>query len=108
MELTNIETEVNAVLTEFLILTADIKAKTKRLEEIKKWCKDRGTFSTSKFVCSVNLRTRTGLAGLEIVIDAIGKQILEDNDLIRTSEFLLVTVSKKETIIVKEPEYEFE
>ncbi len=89
------EDQVNALLAEYLALQEELKIKGKRYDEIRNWCKAQGTFATDQYVCAVKLQTRVGLAGLETVTTALGREILEENDLIRESEFLLVSVSPK-------------
>lgn len=95
MKQTNVEAQINDLLREYIFLKDEIRIKTKRLSEIQTWLKSKGTFSTDLYVCAVKLQTRTGLAGLEVVAEAIGRAILEEHDLIRVSEFLLVNVSAK-------------
>lgn len=85
--------EINAVLTEFLSLKQELKLKETRLKEIQTWCKEQGSFATDVYVCSVTDRSRTGLVGLEKAIEALGKELLEQHDLITTSTFSVVSVS---------------
>lgn len=88
-----VETQVEQVLAELLLLEQEVKIKSKRIDEIRKWCKEQGSFSTMNYVCVVKPRTRVGLAGLEVVAAAIGQDILEQFNLIKQSTFYMVTVS---------------
>ncbi len=88
-------THLDEMLQELIALEQDVKIKYKRIEEIKAWCKEQGSFATDHHVCSVKEHTRTGLAGLDVVAKALGRDLLEDLDLIRVSQFLTVHVSKR-------------
>lgn len=88
-------TDVDVILHELLVLEADVKVKVKRIDEIKTWCKQQGSFDTEMFVCAVKERSRTGLVSLQKAIDAIGEEILRDNNLIQTSTFLIVMVAAR-------------
>lgn len=79
-------------IAEFLLLQDMIKKATKRLEEIKKACKECGSFYTSTYTVSVIDQTRTGIAGLEEVKEFISEDILNKYDLIRTSTFQIVKI----------------
>src|SRR5579859_2409608 len=82
------------VLEELLELEKDVKPKLKRIEEIKSWCKEKGSFHTDKYVCSVQTRTRTCLVSLEKATLALGKTMLESFNLIQESVFKVVSVSE--------------
>lgn len=82
----------NEELAEYLTLQAQIKAMTKRLEEIKKEIKKCGSFYTSKYSVSVTTQSRTGIAGLEEVKEFINEEILNKYGLIRKSEYQLVHI----------------
>lgn len=86
---------VDKMLTELIDLERDVRLKSKRIEAIKSWCKEQGSFSTQFHVCSIKEHTRVGLVGLEKVANAIGRDILEDLDLINISQFSTVHVSRK-------------
>lgn len=86
------------VLDEYLELQEESKAILKRIDEIREALKEKGSFATYNFVCTVWEQERTGIAGLKEVTSAIGMEILMENDLIRTSRFLMVKVAK---IVIK-------
>lgn len=79
-------------LEEMIMLQAQIKQMQKRVDEIKKWCRDIGSFYTANYTVSVVKRTRTGLAGLPEVLEFIDAAILNKHGLIRESQYELVEV----------------
>lgn len=87
--------QIDIVLDELLNLEDDIKPKLKRIEEIKTWCKEQGSFCTDYHVCSIKEHTRTAIVSLKKAVDALGKEMLESFGLIQTTEFKTVHVSKK-------------
>lgn len=91
---TEIITE-DMLLAELLEIEAEIKPRLKRLELLKQWCKDRGTFSTDNYVCAIKPRSRTCLVSLDKAIEALGKEMLESFSLIQTISFLTVHVNKR-------------
>lgn len=82
------------ILEEYLKLDREIKEKTKRLEELKEWCKSKGSFATQLFVCALMPRERTSLAPLDEVAAALGKDALERFNLIRRHSFCIVQVTR--------------
>lgn len=78
---------VESILKEYLQLEEEVKLKKKRLDEIKNWCKCVGSFNTYNYACLIKEQSRTGIVGLERVIAAIGRDILEENNLISVSYF---------------------
>ncbi len=86
---------LDKMLDELLLLEIDVKEKVKRIEAIRTWCKQQGSFSTELHVCSVKSHSRTGLVSLEKAVKALGRDLLENFELINTSTFLTVQVSKK-------------
>lgn len=73
-------------------LQAQIKQMQKRVDEIKKWCKEIGSFYTANYTVSIVKRTRVGLAGLPEVLEFIDAAILHKHGLIRSSQYELVEV----------------
>ena len=90
----NCRTPTDAELEEFLHLQKAVKPMLKRIEEIRSLCKERGSFFTANYVCSVKLQERRGMAGLDECIDALGQELLDKHELIRLSSFLLVYVAR--------------
>lgn len=88
--------DIDSRLEELLRLKAEVKPMVKRIEELNAWCKLRGTFCTTEYVCSVEKRTRTGLVSMDEAVSILTREVIEKMGLSRTSEFLLVHVSKKE------------
>lgn len=84
----------DAELEEYLNLTARLKFIQERVDEIKETCKSVGSFSTGKYVCAVTDQERRGIAGLDEVIKALGKDVLYQNGLIRLSVYQVVRVSE--------------
>lgn len=82
-------------LDEFISLNHEITEKTKRLNEIKELLKEIGSFSTTTHVCAVFDQSRTIMASVPEAILVFGKQMLVENDLIKTSCFKVVKVSRK-------------
>lgn len=80
-------------LRELLVLMDKVKIMSKRIEEIKDFCKERGSFATKNFVCAVLAQQRVGIAPLKEVIDCFGRETLEKYALIKLSEFQIVKVS---------------
>lgn len=85
-------------LKELLALEAEVKPKLKRIEEIKTWCKDQGSFATLHYVCAVIPRQRTCLVSLDKAVTALGKEMLESFNLIQTVTFSIVNVSEKSVV----------
>lgn len=83
-----------AELKEYIELTMMIKRLEARRDEIKELCKASGSFCSRNFVLSVTDQSRTGLVGLEFVEKALGREILDYHNLIQTSWFQVVRVSK--------------
>ena len=88
----------NTLLKELLDLEAEVKPKVKRIEEIKTWCKDQGSFSTDSFVCSIKPHTREGMVPLSIAVERVGRDTLEEFELIKMTEYSTVNVSPKATL----------
>lgn len=86
-------TPTDAELKEFLELQQTIKVATKRLEEIKAVCKERGTFHTRLYACVVVEQPQERLAGLESVSLVFGRDVLESNGLINRFSSLIVKVA---------------
>jgi hypothetical protein len=87
-------TAVEALLTEYLKLLEDIKPMSKRIEEIRAWCKEMGPFATDHFVCSIEDRERTGVVPLQELIEILGKEKIEALGLTKTCAFSIVHVSR--------------
>lgn len=87
--------QINQILTEFMQLQTVAKQCAKRIDEIKDWCKEKGTFNTNKFVCAVMKRSRTGMVSIEKATKQVGLPFLEANMLIQVSEFEIVQVTEK-------------
>lgn len=85
----------NKILDELMHLEQQSKIIDARITEIRSACKDAGSFSTSKYVCAVTTQTRTGLASLALVETALGRQILEQHNLIKTTEYKTIKVCPK-------------
>lgn len=85
----------DGILDEYISLNTEVLEKTKRLEQIKKVLKTIGSFSTELHVCAVIDQSRTTIASLPEVESILGKQLLIENDLIKTTWFKIVRVSKK-------------
>lgn len=86
---------VDSILKELLVLQADIGPKIKRINEIKAWCIEAGSFSTLNHVCSVAIRERTGLVSLDKAIEVLGEKLLKEKGLIQTISFQVVSISSK-------------
>lgn len=84
------------VLKEYKELEAKAKAIEARRKELSDQMKAKGSFSTRNYIVEVETRSRTSLAGLEAVAEIVGRDVLESNDLIKTSQYDIVRVSKKE------------
>lgn len=83
------------LVREYFELQEQAKAIEERRSELSDKLKEMGTFSTREFNVVVEIRNRTALKGLEIVAKAVGREVLEENDLITTSQFKTVRVIKK-------------
>lgn len=86
----------NDLLEELFSLLQDAKVIDKRIEELKAYCKDKGSFYTKDYVCAVNGRSRMSMVGVEEAIAKLGKEFLMGHNMIRSHNFLAVTVAKKE------------
>lgn len=83
------------MLSELIELEEEVKVASKRIHEIREWCKAQGSFCTEFYVCSVQPRSRTGIAALDKVVKALGRDILEEHELISTSSFSVISVTRK-------------
>lgn len=88
--------EANKKLAELVYLQNNVKPMLSQIEKIKKWCKEQGTFNTDLYVCVIEPRKRTGMVSMEEAIEILSLEVIEKLNLSRTSEFLLVHVSKKD------------
>lgn len=86
--------EMNKIFRELMELESDIKPKVKRIAEIKAWCKELGTMSTDEYVCCITMRQRTCLVGLDQVVNALGRTILDEMKLIQVVEYQVVNISE--------------
>lgn len=82
-------------LKEYLFLQACIKQWTVRLEEIRRACKEAGSFCTENHVCAVYIQEQTRMASLETTVSALGKELLEDNGLINHLSFQVVKIAER-------------
>lgn len=83
----------NEELEEYLFLSERIKLLEKRLDEIKKACKECGSFHTDKYVVAVVDQERRGLVGLAQAEKALGLDLLLKHNLINVSVFQVVKVA---------------
>ncbi len=83
------------LLEELIELEAELKPKVRRLDELKTMMKDRGSFATDLHVCAVNEQTQRRLVSLDKAVAALGKDMLENFELIQTITFKTVKVSRK-------------
>lgn len=88
-------TPTDSDLREFIALQTTIKIMQKRLDEIKEVCKERGSFCSNNYTCTVLVQERLALLGLDHVQKALGKEILEKHELIKMSTFQVVKVARK-------------
>lgn len=86
-------TPTDLELKEFLELNDTIKQLTKRLDELKEMCRNRGTFHTSRFACVVVEQAQERLAGLSEVCKVYDRGELEMHGLINRSISLIVKVA---------------
>lgn len=96
MELVVLNTNEHSdqLLDELLVLEAEIKDMSKRVDEIKKWCKERGSFSTSKYVCAIKTRSMVKLVSLEVATKILGTDMIQECGLTQTITFPVVSVSR--------------
>ena len=80
------------VLAEYCKLLEEVKSKNRWLEEIKSACKDRGSFATSEYVCTVEKQQRQALPGLDVVCQSIQRDTLEVLGLIKTIQVVTVRI----------------
>lgn len=80
-------------LEEFMQLKIVEKRVAIRLKEIKDLCEERGSFCSEKFACVVYEQEQARLAGLAEVAKALGKEVLEQNDLIKVVSFNIVKIA---------------
>ena len=85
-------------LLEFVTLQEEVKLLNDRLELLKSCLRGTGSFSTENFVCAVIEQQQTRLKPLDAVIAALGKEILEENNLITKSSYHIVKVRPKESL----------
>lgn len=85
----------DALLQELWELERDIKVKELRAHQIKEICKEKGSCTTKHFVCMVEERTRNSMASITKVIDALGRDVLDQYDLIKSTKYLEVRISPK-------------
>jgi hypothetical protein len=85
----------DSVLRELVETERQIKALEKRATQIRDACRERGTFSTPRFVVLVTSVTQTRLAGLEDVSAVVGRGVLQTAGLIKEINFKTVKVEAK-------------
>lgn len=90
---------VNAMFEELQIREAAIKESQKRVDEIKAWCREQGSFTTDRYICSVTPRVRTSLVSLDKVAEIIGWEIIEKENLIKTTEYLTVQIIQIDSVM---------
>lgn len=86
------------VLLEFLTLVSEVKFMEQRIEEIKVLLKSIGSFSTANFVCAVSDQEQVRLKSLQDFEAALGRELLEQKNLIKTINFKIVKVAKKSRV----------
>lgn len=89
-----LDSKTDGILEELLMLEADIKSMTKRVDEIKKYCKERGSFSTARFVCAIKDRSQVRLVSLDRATEILGADMIQECGLSQTITFSVVCVSK--------------
>lgn len=87
-----------AMLSEYLILQADVKKKERRIEEIKTILKNTGTFITDNFACVVSTNERRQLVSIDKAKDIVGMSFLESKGLISVSKYQTVSVTHRTNI----------
>lgn len=93
-----IEMDVNAVdamLYELISLQKEVKPINQRIDAIKQWCKEAGSFSTMNYVCAVKEQERRAMVSIEKAKDLIGMEFLEHSGLIYVSRYHIVVVEEK-------------
>lgn len=92
---TPLRTPSDNELRELLFLQAAVKDMQSRITLILDLCKVRGSFCTENYVVVVYPQKQRRLAGLDVVMEALGKDILEKYELIKYYEFRIVKVAEK-------------
>lgn len=92
------EKYVDQLMEELLELERNIKPMMARIDEIRDWCKQEGTFSTKNFVCAVKDVTRNQMSGIETVCTILGKtkDELFDIGLAKIIGYQTVCVTRRE------------
>lgn len=92
----------NEKLRTYLDLKAQIKPLEQALEMLSKYFKGKKSFSTEQYVCSVEDRTRQGIKSLAEVIKTKGMYFVVTNNLIKVSEYKIISVTEKKAIVSEE------
>lgn len=92
------EEEINEMLHELLKLEELVKQYSKRIDEIRSWCKKQGPFTTNEFICAVIPRSRTSLVSLELASKLVGMEYLATHDLIQTITYSTIHVSERDAL----------
>lgn len=92
----------NEKLRMYLDLKAQIKPLEQALEALSKYLKERKSFSTEQYVCSVEERSRQGIKSLKQVIEDEGMFFVVEHDLIKVSKYEIISVTEKKAIVSEE------
>lgn len=83
-------------LAEFLKLQQEIKQKSRRMDEIRKACKEAGSFCTANHACVVYEQEQRRLIGLEEASSIPGAlDFFEKYDMIKVLDFLVVKIARR-------------
>lgn len=85
----------DTLLHVFFTMKKEVKVLEKRLELLKEEILNRGSFSTDNYICVITNESRTSIKALDEVIKVVGRELLEEYDLIQTTTFQKLTVGLK-------------
>lgn len=85
----------NGMLKELFNLENEVRKRQKRIAEIKDLCKQKGSFSTKEFICSVNEVEREYVGPIEMVLHIFGREAFETAGVLHKTKYLTVRTSRK-------------
>lgn len=86
---------LNGKIQRYLELKDMIKEMEAEMETLKESFIDMGDLETNAYSIKITEQSRQYLAGIEAVALVVGKDVLEKNQLIKTSVYPVVKVSQK-------------
>lgn len=86
----------NETLAEYLALQEEIRIATIKIHIIKEACRQKGSFETENYTCTVRDHKVDELTGIDACVKALGRLNLEDLGLIKVTTHKIVHIKSKD------------